>query len=84
MAQKTTTAQTETTKEPTYSESVAEIERLLTEIDRGDVDIDRLGPMVERATALIANCRKILDATTLRVDRALVSLEGAAPDGPQE
>ena len=59
---------------PSYADAIAEIEAILERIDEGDADIDELGPLVERATALIQRCRTTLESTEMRVRDALEAL----------
>lgn len=55
--------------EPTYAEASGELERILHEIESGDVDLDALTDKVERAAALLAICRQKLTATETRVKK---------------
>ncbi|WP_294600957.1 exodeoxyribonuclease VII small subunit [uncultured Rikenella sp.] len=58
-------AETNKKKQITYAEAVAEIEEILARMEDSELDIDRLGAYVERATTLIALCKeKLLKAQT--------------------
>ncbi len=58
-------AETNKEKQITYAEAVAEIEEILARMEDSELDIDRLGAYVERATTLIALCKeKLLKAQT--------------------
>lgn len=50
-------------KEFSFTVAVAEIEKLLQEIESGDLDIDKLAVEVKRASELIRQCQKKLRTT---------------------
>lgn len=60
-----------------YTEAAAELETILDEIENGTADIDVLGEKVERAAALIRQCRETLAGTELRVKKVVEELESA-------
>ncbi|TVR02402.1 MAG: exodeoxyribonuclease VII small subunit [Deltaproteobacteria bacterium] len=62
-------------EETSWAAAVDELEDILRAIEDEQLDIDSLGPQVERAATLIRTCRSILDETGIRVREALVSLE---------
>lgn len=66
--------------EPTYAEASGELERILHEIESGDVDLDALTDKVERAAALLAICRQKLTATETKVKKVTDEL-AAGLDG---
>jgi len=68
--------------ELTYSESSAELEEILDEIESGDTDIDVLSEKVERAAELINLCKEKLSGTELRVNKVVEQL--AAGDDEEE
>ena len=47
-------------EEPTYTEAVAEIERILTRFRSEEMDVDSLAAEVKRATELIGLCKERL------------------------
>lgn len=55
--------------EPGYAAAVAELEAILDELERDDVDVDVLGARVARAAELIAVCRDRIDAARFQVDQ---------------
>jgi exodeoxyribonuclease VII small subunit len=68
---------------PSYEAAVEEIEAILESIEHGQLPIDELAPKVERATALLKQCRDVLTHTELRVTEAVDALVAAAdPAGP--
>ncbi len=50
-------------KEFSFSEAVAEIERILKNIESGELDVDKLAVEVKRASDLIRQCQKKLRTT---------------------
>ncbi len=58
-----------------YGEIVAELDQILSGIEEGEVDIDDLSIKVERATELIKACREKLNATQIRVQKVVATLE---------
>lgn len=50
-------------KDLTYSQAVAELEKILRLMQSDECDIDRLAAFTRRATELIAECRSRLVAT---------------------
>jgi len=52
-----------TKKEFSFNESVNEIDKILRNIESGDLDIDKLSVEVKRASELIRLCQKKLRTT---------------------
>jgi exodeoxyribonuclease VII small subunit len=50
-------------KEFSFNEAVVEIEKILRNIESGDLDIDKLAVEVKRASELIRQCQKKLRTT---------------------
>ena len=61
--------------EPSYAEAMAELEAILAELERDDVDIDHLTERVARAAALIELCRGRIENARLDVTRLVEDLE---------
>jgi len=61
--------------EPSYAEAMAELEAILAELERDDVDIDHLTERVARAAALIGLCRTRIESARLDVTRLVEDLE---------
>jgi exodeoxyribonuclease VII small subunit len=59
-----------------YARALAELERILAELEASDVDVDQLADRVARATALIAVCRERIGAARLRIDEVIADLDG--------
>jgi exodeoxyribonuclease VII small subunit len=50
-------------KEFSFNEAVVEIEKILKNIESGDLDVDKLSVEVKRASELIRQCQKKLRST---------------------
>ena len=66
----------DSTGELGYARALAELERILAELEASDVDVDQLADRVARATALIAVCRERIGAARLRIDEVIADLDG--------
>jgi exodeoxyribonuclease VII small subunit len=64
-----------------YARALAELERILAELEASDVDVDQLADRVARATALIAVCRERIGAARLRIDEVIADLDGPPAPG---
>jgi exodeoxyribonuclease VII small subunit len=66
-----------------YAAAVAELEAILVELERDDVDVDVLAPKVRRAAALIRHCRAHIGEARLDVEQIVADLDGLDdPDPP--
>lgn len=54
-----------------YAEAMAEVERILEEIDSRQTDVDELAARVRRATELLAQCKKSLYKAEQDVEKIL-------------
>jgi len=61
--------------QPGYAEALAELERILAELDRDTVDVDVLASRVARASELIALCRDRIASARLQVDHVLLDAD---------
>ena len=59
-----------------YASALAELERILGELEASDVDVDQLADRVARATALIAVCRQRIGSARTRIDEVIADLDG--------
>ncbi len=50
-------------KEFSFNEAVTEIEKILRNIENGDLDVDKLAVEVKKASELIRQCQKKLKTT---------------------
>ncbi len=58
-------------KELTYTEAMAEVERILERIQREEVSVDTLAAEVKRATELLALCKKRLVKSEQQIEKEL-------------
>ncbi|HEV3226251.1 MAG TPA: exodeoxyribonuclease VII small subunit [Acidimicrobiales bacterium] len=61
--------------EMSYAEMMTELETILAELERDDVDIDHLAERVARAATLIERCRSRIEGARLDVTRLVEGLE---------
>lgn len=64
--------------EPTaegYAAAVSELERILAELERSDVDVDRLATQVQRAQQLIAFCRDRIANARVHIEQVVAELD---------
>ena len=59
-----------------YAEALKELETILAELERTDVDVDVLASSVERASELIRLCRDRIGNAKLQIDKVVNGLEG--------
>jgi exodeoxyribonuclease VII small subunit len=67
-------------KNLTFGEAVAEVEKILADLEQDDVDIDRLSDEVKRAVELIQVCREKLEKTDGEVRELVAGLERTGKD----
>ncbi len=67
-----------------YADAVRELDAILAEIERPDVDLDRLTGRVERASELVRLLKSKIAATELQVTRVVDAMrdEGPPADEP--
>ena len=65
-----------------YASALAELERILSELETSDVDVDKLADRVARATELIAVCRARIGSARLRIDEVIADLDAAVAPAP--
>lgn len=58
-----------------YADAVAELEQILDDLERDEVDVDRLAVQVRRAADLITLCRGRLGEAQVEVTRIVADLE---------
>jgi exodeoxyribonuclease VII small subunit len=58
-----------------YGAAVAELEQILEQLERPDVDIDVLAKQVRRAAELIRACRSRIASARLEVETVVADLE---------
>jgi exodeoxyribonuclease VII small subunit len=58
-----------------YAAAMAELEQLLVDLERADLDVDQLGTKVARAAELIRACRDRISAARLEVEQIVADLD---------
>ncbi|HTN78650.1 MAG TPA: exodeoxyribonuclease VII small subunit [Acidimicrobiales bacterium] len=58
-----------------YGEAVAELEQILEQLERPDVDVDELARQVQRAAELIRMCKARIAAARVEVEAVVTQLE---------
>lgn len=58
-------------KEISYAEAVAEIEKIIAQMSSSELDVDKLGSYVERATELLTLCKGKLLKAQQQVEKQL-------------
>jgi exodeoxyribonuclease VII small subunit len=61
-----------------YADALAELERILDELDGDEVDVDVLGSRVRRAAELLRLCRDRISAARFEVEQVVAELESDA------
>lgn len=65
-----------------YAAAMAELEAILEEIERDDVDIDVLAEKVRRASELIRSCRHRLQGARVEVEQIVAEMDGVSAVNP--
>lgn len=60
----------------TYQEAFEELQQIVTEIEEGEISVDKLSEKVKRAAQLIKICKTKLTQTEANVDQILKELDG--------
>lgn len=69
------------TEGPNYTEAYEELQKIVSEIEGGEISIDVLAEKVKRAALLIIICKQKLTSTEEDVNRILMELD--KEDRPQ-
>ena len=62
--------------QPKYTEAFAELQKIVAEIEAGQISVDELSEKVKRATELIKICKAKLTTTEESVNQILRDIEG--------
>jgi exodeoxyribonuclease VII small subunit len=62
-------------KQPTYTEAYEELQEIVSEIEKGEISVDKLSEKVKRAALLIRICKDKLTSTEGDVNQILKELE---------
>ncbi|MGA0878118.1 MAG: exodeoxyribonuclease VII small subunit [Ilumatobacteraceae bacterium] len=66
---------TKKTDEIGYASALKELESILNELEKPDVDVDVLASKVERASELIHLCRERINNAQLQIEKAVDGLD---------
>ena len=58
-----------------YAEAQRELDAILAELERSDVDVDRLAERVQRAAELIRLCRERIGAARVHIEQVVAELD---------
>ena len=61
--------------EPGYAEALSELEGILAELERDNVDVDVLASRVQRAAELIRLCRERIGNARLQIEQVVAELD---------
>jgi len=64
----------DTANQPGYAEALAELEAILAELERDNVDVDRLAGQVQRAAELIRLCRERIGNARMQIEHVVAEL----------
>ncbi|HEY3697518.1 exodeoxyribonuclease VII small subunit [Phenylobacterium sp.] len=67
-----------------FEQALAELERIVAELESGQAPLERSIEMYERGAALKAHCERRLEAARLRVEKIIVGAQGAQGTEPAE
>ena len=70
------------TEEIGYADAMRELDEILEELERDDLDVDVLAARVQRASELIQLCRGRIARAQADVDRVVTDLESLDPPSP--
>ena len=64
-----------TIKNPSFNQAVEELEKILEQIESGELDVDELSGKVKRASELLRLCQSKLRATEEEIDKIIEEME---------
>ena len=70
-------------EELNYTAAFEELQRIVSEIEQGEISVDELSEKVKRATQLIKICKTKLTTTEEDVNKILKELDTAADDSSE-
>ncbi len=60
-----------------YAAALAELEQILAQLERPDVDVDVLAEQVQRAAQLVEFCRERIGRARLRIEQVVADIDEA-------
>jgi exodeoxyribonuclease VII small subunit len=67
-----------------FEQALAELEKIVQDLERGQLDLEAAIQAYERGTALKEHCERKLKEAKLRVDRITLGPDGSARSEPME
>jgi exodeoxyribonuclease VII small subunit len=61
--------------QPGYAEALSELETILAELERDNIDVDLLASRVQRAAELIRLCRERIGNARLQIEQVVAELD---------
>ena len=68
-------------EKPSYTDAFEEIQKIVSEIEEGQISVDELSSKVKRAAFLIKICKNKLSSTEEDVNKILKELESKEEEG---
>ncbi|MBN1387199.1 MAG: exodeoxyribonuclease VII small subunit [Bacteroidales bacterium] len=62
-------------KKPSFNQAVEELEKILEQIESGELDVDELSGKVKRASELLRLCQSKLRSTEEEIDKIIDEME---------
>jgi len=69
--------------EMSFEKALDELERIVTSLERGDVELEQSIRIYERGEALKAHCAKLLNAAEDRVEKIRIAKQGTKQGTPE-
>jgi exodeoxyribonuclease VII small subunit len=66
-----------------FEQKVAELESIVKQLERGDVELDKAVELFNRGKALADECEKLLKSAQEQIDRAMEQPASASPDNDE-
>lgn len=67
-----------------YADALAELERILDDLEGDSIDVDELAAHVKRASELIQLCRQRLTKSKAEIEQVVADLEAHEQEGASE
>jgi exodeoxyribonuclease VII small subunit len=68
----------------TFEQALAQLEKIVAELESGQAPLEQAIKMYERGAALKAHCEQRLEAARLRVEKIVVGAQGAVAAEPAD
>ncbi len=63
-------------KEPTYEESMEQLEAIITSIEEGEIGLEKIVDECEKGAKLLQRCRSILTEAEARIEKLQLDQDG--------